>query len=864
MNLTPGTKLGPYEIIAPLGAGGMGEVYRARDTRLGREVAVKVLPQHLSASPEVRARFEREAKTVSGLNHPHICTLFDVGREGNTDYLVMELIEGETLAERIAKGPLPPADVLKLGAQIADALDRAHRAGVVHRDLKPGNVMLTKSGAKLMDFGLARATGLAGSGGSAEALTQSPTIAAPLTAEGTIVGTFQYMAPEQLEGNEADARSDIWALGCVLYEMATGKRAFEGKSQASLIAAILEHVPTPIVTLAPLSPPALDRVVNRCVAKDPEERWQSARDLAQELRWIAEGGSQAGAQAPAAGRTRGRGRFPLPWVLVAVMAVVTGVSLILALRVDRSAPRQFLFQQLAYRPAAIFRAAFAPDGKTIVYSAAPEGNVPAIFTVRPEYPEPQPLGLHDVQLLSVSSQGELAVLTHARYIGHRLFSGTLARVSLGGGAPREIFENVREADWSPDGSELAIIREVEGTDQLEYPIGHVLCQSGGYMSDLRISPQGDRIAFFEHPSRYDDRGSVDVVDLHGKKTVLSDGYWGEEGIAWTRDGSEILFSASYGGYTWTVYAVTPGGKRRVALQSAGGLTIHDVAADGRWLTTRDDQHNGVMVHKPEWKEDHDLSWLDLSNSGLLSRDGGTLVFSEQSGAMGTNYAVCLRKTDGSPVVRLGEGSPSDVSADGKWVLVEIPSTPPELAIYPTGAGTPRRLERGNLENYANALWFPDAKSILISGNLPGEGPRFFIQRVDGGPPQPATPDGTRDGFLSPDGTRVLARGPDSKYAIYPLSGGEPTPVPGMSEFDELIRWSADGRSALVYRGRDIPCRVERVDLATGRRTLFREIAPADRAGLLRILPSFISDDEKSYVYQYGRQMSSLFIVENAK
>ena len=274
MTLSAGTKLGPYEILSPLGAGGMGEVYRARDTRLGRDVAVKVLPQHLSENSEVRARFEREAKTVSSLNHPNICTLFDVGREGDTDYLVMELIEGETLATRIARGPLLTPDVLKIGVQVADALSRAHRAGVIHRDLKPGNIMLTKSGAKLMDFGLARATGLAGGSGSgvtAAALTQSPTIAQPLTAEGTIVGTFQYMSPEQLEGKESDTRSDIWALGCVLYEMATGKRAFEGKSQASLIAAILEHEPAPIASLAPMSPPALERLVKACLSSQHDQ-----------------------------------------------------------------------------------------------------------------------------------------------------------------------------------------------------------------------------------------------------------------------------------------------------------------------------------------------------------------------------------------------------------------------------------------------------------------------------------------------------------------------------------------------------------------------------------------------------------------
>ncbi|HET7226721.1 MAG TPA: serine/threonine-protein kinase, partial [Candidatus Eisenbacteria bacterium] len=308
MPIAPGTRLGPYEIVEPLGAGGMGEVYRARDTRLGRDVAVKVLPGHLSQQPEVRARFEREAKTVSALNHPHICTLFDVGREGDTDYLVMELIQGDTLAARLAKGPLPAPDVLRIGMQIADALDRAHRAGVIHRDLKPGNIMLTRSGAKLMDFGLARATGLARAGDSGvtvAALTQSPTVATPLTAEGTLVGTFQYMAPEQLEGREADARSDIWALGCVLYEMATGTRAFEGRSQASLISSIMSSEPAPLSLLAPTSPPALDALIRACLAKDPEDRIQTAHDVRLQLRWIAgDSASVSQAAAPAAAHRR--------------------------------------------------------------------------------------------------------------------------------------------------------------------------------------------------------------------------------------------------------------------------------------------------------------------------------------------------------------------------------------------------------------------------------------------------------------------------------------------------------------------------------------------------------------------------------
>src|SRR5512136_1207218 len=280
MTLAQGIRLGPYEILAQLGAGGMGEVYKARDTRLDRDVAIKVLPAHLSANPEVRARFEREARAISQLNHPHICSLHDIGRQDDIDYLVMEYLEGETLAARLTKGPLPLAEVLRHGIEIANALDCAHRAGIMHRDLKPGNIMLTRGGAKLMDFGLARSTRLSPVAG---ALNESPTGSRPITAEGTIVGTFQYMAPEQVEGKEADARADMWALGCVLYEMTTGKRAFEGTSQASLIAAILKETPRPMAELQPLTPPGLQRVVIRCMEKDPDERFQSARDLAFDL-----------------------------------------------------------------------------------------------------------------------------------------------------------------------------------------------------------------------------------------------------------------------------------------------------------------------------------------------------------------------------------------------------------------------------------------------------------------------------------------------------------------------------------------------------------------------------------------------------
>ncbi len=370
--LAAGSSFGPYRIIAPIGAGGMGEVYRAHDSRLGRDVAIKVLPPHLAASPEVRARFEREARTISQLNHPHICTLFDVGHQDGTDYLVMELLEGETLAHRLEKGALPAAEVLALGTQIADALDRAHRAGVVHRDLKPGNVMLTKSGAKLMDFGLARTALAAAAPGT---LTESPTVSRPLTAEGTIVGTFQYMAPEQLEGCEADARADLWALGCVLYEMATGKRAFEGTSQASLISAIMKDEPRPIRELQPLSPPALEHVVRRCMAKHAADRWQSALDVMHELQWIAATGSPAGEPVPLAARHGGRS---LGWLLVGVAIGALGVGTLVPRLIE--ARRVVRFEVAPPRGSTDLRwPRVSPDGRTLAFLARDSAGIPRLW-----------------------------------------------------------------------------------------------------------------------------------------------------------------------------------------------------------------------------------------------------------------------------------------------------------------------------------------------------------------------------------------------------------------------------------------------------------------------------------------------------
>ncbi len=836
----------------------MGEVYRAKDLRLARDVAVKVLPEEFFEGEERRQRFEREAKLLAALNHPGIAAIYSFEEIGGRHLLVMELVDGETLRERITAGALPMRKAVDLGAQIARGLAAAHGSGIVHRDLKPENVVLTKDGrAKILDFGLAKQRPIA-----AGEDTKSPTMA-KATDAGMLLGTVGYMAPEQVRGQQADARSDIFAFGCVLFEMLTGKRAFKGDSAIETMNAILKEEPSePDVSGAKI-PSELDRLVRHCLEKNPAERFQSAGDLAFDLEAL--GGSSA------SGRAASRvspGRPARRWIPAAALAValltIVSAYAVGRRRGERSGAVVPSFAQLTFRQEPIFNVRLAPDGKTVVYSAAPSGNTPEIFSLRADYPGASPRSLRAGHLLSISSKGELAVLTRARYKGHSLFEGTLARMPLEGGAPREILDAVREADWSPDGSELAVIRDVGGKDRLEFPAGKVLAETGGYFSDLRFSPRGDRIAFFEHPFKFDDRGEVAVVDLAGKKTILSEGYWGEEGLAWSPAGDEVMFSAGNAYNNFRVYAVSLAGKRRVALESAGGLTIRDVRADGRWLATRDDFFREMQVLAPGETRERDLSWLDLSDPGALTADGKTLLFSEESGSVGVNYAVCLRQTDGSPVVRLGEGNGADLSRDGKWALANVPTSPPQLVLYPTGAGEPRKLERGGLVSYESAHFFPDGKRIVFCGHEEGKGVRCYVQDVADGKPRPVTPEGTSQGFVSPDGRQVLVKASGGALVIYPVDGGEPRPVAGATPEDQVIQWNADGRSLLVSRSGEVPAHIERLDLATGKREPMRTLGPADLTGVLNIGPFAFSSDLKSYAYACRRTSSHLFLVEGAR
>ncbi len=470
MPLKPGTRLGPYQVQAPLGAGGMGEVYKATDTRLDRLVAIKVLPSHVADDPELRQRFEREARAISSLSHPHICALFDIGQENGTDYLVMEYLEGETLASRLERGPLPLRESLECAIQIADALDKAHRQGLVHRDLKPGNIMLTRSGAKLLDFGLAKG---AAEGSPASGLTLAPTMTSPLTAQGALIGTFQYMAPEQLEAGRVDARTDLFAFGATLYEMVTGKKAFEGKTQASLIASILKESPPPASQVTSTSPPALDRVIRDCLAKDPENRWQSAGDLRRELQWIAGGGAVAG---PAViEKPRPSRREWIAWALIPILAVAAALAARPWGRAPASgAPHARLVLRSFVMPPEGARftlsgdvggpPVFSPDGSTVAFSAVSKEGISRIWL----------RGIGSLQAREVpGTDGGTFPAWSPDGRSLAFFSdGKLKRVDLAGGNPFTLCPapSSRGASWGPEG----ILFEPNFDGEL-----HLVAASGG-------------------------------------------------------------------------------------------------------------------------------------------------------------------------------------------------------------------------------------------------------------------------------------------------------------------------------------------------------------------------------------------------
>ncbi len=859
VTIASGARLGPYDIVTPIGAGGMGEVYRARDARLDREVAIKVLPASYSADPDRLRRFEQEARAAGRLNHPNVMAIYDIGTHEGAPYVVAELLEGSTLREKLSTGAIPTRKAVDYALQIARGLGAAHEKGIVHRDLKPENVFVTNDGrVKILDFGLAKLT---------RPETSSPETSAPTETRGTepgsVFGTVGYMSPEQIRGQPADARSDIFAFGAMLYELLSGHRAFRGNSSADVMSAILKEDPAPLEETGRNIPAPLERLVSHCLEKSAEERFQSARDIAYDLEAL------SGLSPSISGAPRGlQGRAPRKLTVaaalgVAALAAAAGLVAGRATRPNRAAPPAF--HQLTYRRGSIGSARFAPDGQSVVYSARWDGAPAQLFLKRPDAGDSLPLSLPPAELLGISKSGEMNIALNCLQTHYGVCSGTLAQAPMTGGAPHEIREKIQEADWTPDGTAMVIVRDVGDGAQLEFPPDKILYKAVGHLSFARISPKGDRIAFFEHPSRIDDGGSVIVIDRAGKRTVLAGPFSSQQGLAWSPDGREVWFTASRTIIARELYAVSLSGKLRNIVAVPGNLTLRDIAKSGRVLVTHDLERVSVHASKPGDAHDRDLSWFNWTLGSDLSEDGRTALLEEEGGDA---YMAGLRPMDGSPIVRLSLGRAAGLSYDGKWALV----VPPEQGdlFVPTGPGQPMPLAPSNVRRLMAASFFPDGKRILYAGIEPGHSTRIYVREIPSGAPRPITPEGFVDPGVtrnvSPDGRFMFAtRQQDESTWIFPIAGGEGRRVEGISPNRErAIRWTADGRGLYVRNWKGLPLQISRLDLASGARTPWKRIEPADLAGAEDTPLVRLSGDGEICLYTLSRKLSTLYVVDGLR
>jgi serine/threonine protein kinase/Tol biopolymer transport system component len=841
--------IGHYRVIEKIGSGAMGEVFRARDERLGRDVALKLIHPASSQNPDHLRRFELEARAAAALNHPNIVAVYDVGLHDGSPYIVCELLQGNTLRQRLTEGALPARLALDYAQQIVQGLIAAHDHRIIHRDLKPENLFVTTDGrVKILDFGVAK---LQSAPEDAERSVEEMTT---VTKSGVIVGTVAYMAPEQLRAKAVDHRSDIFSMGAILYEMLSGHRAFSGETEVDTITAVLKEDPAEINLEQASVPVPFQQIVRHCLEKEPENRFQSARDLAFALDTLAD------TTAPVRLKARPRPQPAIvPWAVAAALLVAT--LWLLANRWQHRAQSP-VYQRLTYEQGTLYSARFAPDYRTIVYGASWNGNPIQLFSTVGDSLLSQPLVLADAALLSISRTGELAVALRGKYAAHLEVEGaTLARTPLAGGSPREVLENVPWADWSPSG-ELAVVHRTQNSDRIEYPIGHSLYQSKGWISHIRVSPQGDKIAFMDHPALWDDRGHVSVIDLSGRMTVLSDEWESEDGLAWGPDGKEVWFTAVEKGISRGLHAVDMSGRTRTILEVPAGMTLEDVAPDGRVLISVDAERVAMETTARDGKA-VDVSWRDWTTAKDISHDGQSIFFEDASEAAGTHYALAIRKLDGTPPVQLGEGSGGGLSPDGKWAISVLVGNPGRVTLVPLGPGQPRTISLPGLEHIdnGNVHFLADGKHITINANEAGHGARMYLVDFEGGKPTPITPEGVTSGLISPDGKYIIRSDDDAGVVVYPTAGGiAPHLIPGLESTFIPLQWSDDNSSVYGYLRGHIPTKVYKVNLTTGEKTLIQELQPETTVGVINVAPVVMSRDGSRFAYSYHQVFSVLYLI----
>jgi len=867
MALTSGTILGPYEIQSQLGAGGMGEVYRARDTRLDRIVAIKVLPASFSADTDRLRRFEQEARSVAALNHPNILAVHDIGTHDSAPYMVCELLEGETLRERLLGGAVSSKKAIEIAIQIAQGLAAAHDKGIVHRDLKPENIFITKDGrVKILDFGLAKiARSRSEANGAGQTLTSA---AVSLTEAGHVLGTAGYMSPEQVRGAAVDHRSDIFAFGAILFEMLSGQRAFKRDTAAETMTAILKEDPPELTEMNRGISPALDRIVRHCLEKNPDQRFQSARDLAFNFEALSQySSSSVGAIGKPTAVQRVR-RFQ--W-LIALLLVAFAAGLGYVIGHSTKTSSEVTYHQLTFRKGTVMSARFAPDNRTVIYDAAWSGRDPELFSTRQDSIESRPVGLSQVDLLGISSNGEIAIsLKPTQLQGFFGTLGTLARTPLTGGtAPREVLENVEWADWSPDGSNLLVVRTVGNENRIEYPVGKVVFKVAvpAWVSHPRISRDGKRIAFCQHVQRGDDRGSVTIINSDGVGNAKSFGDFASlYGLAWSPKNDEVWFTADPAVTTIArrLMAVTLSGKFRLLAAAPGDLTLHDVSVDGTAIITIDDRERKVFFSDSKDTQEKELTWLDRAVLTGLSPDGKQVLFHEGGKGGGSQGTIFLRQTDGSAAVRLGEGYSIAFSPDQKWVLAYTPTTPPRHWLIPTGAGEVTELKPTGIENPVGMGFAADSRRIVFIANEPGHPARDYLFDIASGKLQPLTPEGVR-GPVTPDGKFVFVRGNGSSPELIPVDGGSPIrEIKGLQDRDRLIQITSDGAEAFVANPNGLSAAIYRVRLGSGDRQLVKTLEMRDPTGGFGLTRALTTPDGQYFAYGTLRQLSELYLLQGLR